>query len=255
VSNPVSPAKFLEIFRAEGVKVVEVPGWKTWARVGHGPWGPVYGVMIHHTVSSGTARTVDMIHDGYGSLPGPLAHGMIAKDGTLYLISCGRANHAGGGDPAVLAAVKAETYAVAPPAPQFGNLDGADGNRAFYGFECENLGSGKDPWPSAQLMAIERTAAALCRYYKWKPQSVIGHKEWSNDKIDPRGFTMESMRARVARRLAGTAPAAKLYHKVIKGETLYSIGRKRGVTVDQLLRLNPTIKNFLVGVGQEVRYK
>ncbi|MER8199300.1 N-acetylmuramoyl-L-alanine amidase [Streptomyces microflavus] len=38
-----------------------------------------------------------------------------------------------------------------------------DGNRHFYGFECENLGDGLDPWPDAQLLAIGRVSAAVCR--------------------------------------------------------------------------------------------
>jgi hypothetical protein len=85
----------------------------------------------------------------------------------------------------------------------------ADGNRHFYGFECENLGDGKDPWPEAQLEAIEKVAAAICRHHGWSERSVIGHLEWQPGKIDPRGFTMDSMRARIADRLAEQKPDPK----------------------------------------------
>ncbi|MDX2862211.1 hypothetical protein PV338_39300, partial [Streptomyces scabiei] len=64
----------------EGVTVVGVRGWPTHNRNATGPWGPVHGVMIHHTVT-GSARTVAMCRDGYTSLPGPLCHGVITKDG------------------------------------------------------------------------------------------------------------------------------------------------------------------------------
>lgn len=82
------------------------------------------------------------------------------------------------------------------------NEQNTDGNARFYGFECENLGNGIDPWPEAQLEAIEKAAAAICRTYGWHAGEVIGHLEWQPGKIDPKGFTMDSMRARIARRLA-----------------------------------------------------
>lgn len=63
----------------------------------------------------------------------------------MHLVGYGRANHSGLGDPDVLAAVVAER-----PAPG-DNEATVDGNRAFYGFECENLRDGKDPWPEAQV--------------------------------------------------------------------------------------------------------
>ncbi|MEU3656513.1 N-acetylmuramoyl-L-alanine amidase, partial [Streptomyces sp. NPDC032161] len=71
----------------------------------------------------------------------------------------------------------------------------------FYGWECENLGDGKDPWPKAQYDAIVRVQAAICRAHGWTAKSVIGHLEWSSDKVDPRGFSMATLRADVAERL------------------------------------------------------
>ncbi len=195
MAPPMAPATFLSALRAEGLKVVEVGDWRDHNRNSKGPWGPVHGVMIHHTVTKGTKATVDICRTGYAELPGPLCHGVIAKDGTVYLIGYGRANHAGSGDDDVLRAVIGEK---ALPADNEANTDG---NRHFYGFECENLGDGKDPWPAAQLEAIEKAAAAVCRYHGWNEKSVLGHLEWQPGKVDPRGFTMQSMRARVATRL------------------------------------------------------
>jgi hypothetical protein len=253
MANPPSAAKFLQILKDEGVKVVEVGNWATHNRAGHGPWGPVYGVIIHHTVTKGTASTVNIVRDGYASLPGPLCHGMIAKDGTVYLVGYGRANHAGGGDPAVLEHVIAEDYGDTVLKPKKGNLDGVDGNRAFYGFECENLGDGKDPWPEAQLLAIEKVGAAICRYHKWGKRSVIGHLEWSDDKVDPRGFGMVTMRNRIGDRLA-PKPVAK-YHTVVAGDTMYSIAKEHSTTVTKLHTLNPKIKNDIIVPGDPVSGK
>ncbi|MFF2405720.1 N-acetylmuramoyl-L-alanine amidase [Streptomyces sp. NPDC058092] len=201
MATPLSASVVLTALRAEGVRVVEVGNWRTHNRAGHGAWGPLNGSIVHHTVTKGTASTVAMVRDGYASLPGPLCHGMIGKDGVVHMVGWGRTNHAGGGDPAVLAQVIAESYGTRPTPPTKGNANGTDGNSRFYGWECENLGDGKDPWPEAQYQAIVRVQAALCRAHGWSAKSVIGHLEWSSDKVDPRGFTMAQLRADVAERL------------------------------------------------------
>ncbi|MFK0217955.1 peptidoglycan-binding protein [Streptomyces vinaceus] len=208
MAQPLSPDRLVEALRAEGVRVVEYGSWRTHNRNHRGPFGPINGVMIHHTVSSGTDASVRLCYDGYDSLPGPLCHGVIAKDGTVYLISAGRANHAGGGDARVLDAVIAEGDLPAT-AKHEGSAGAVDGNSRFYGFECVNLGDGRDPWPAEQLAAIERTSAAICRAYGWSAASVIGHKEWSDWKSDPRGWSMDDMRERIDRRLGRTPEQPK----------------------------------------------
>ncbi|MDX2692967.1 peptidoglycan recognition protein family protein [Streptomyces ipomoeae] len=204
MATPLSASAFLSALRAEGVKVVEVGSWRTHNRAGHGAWGPVHGVMVHHTVTKGTANTVSICRTGYEGLPGPLCHGVVAKDGTIHLVGYGRANHAGLGDDDVLKAVIAEK-----PLPA-ANEANTDGNARFYGFECENLGDGKDPWPDVQVEAMVRAAAALCRAHGWGKDgdtSVIGHKEWQPGKVDPRGpgVSMPDIRKRVAERLKHAA--------------------------------------------------
>ncbi|GHG45559.1 peptidoglycan-binding protein [Streptomyces griseocarneus] len=195
MAQPLSADRLVAALREEGLRVVEHRSWRTHNRNGKGPWGPMHGVVVHHTVSSGTMSSVDLCYDGYDELPGPLCHGVIVKDGTVYLVGNGRSNHAGLGDGDVLDAVIAER-----PLPE-PNENDTDGNARFYGFECVNLGDGKDPWPAAQLEAIEKASAALCRAHGWTERSVIGHKEWTNTKNDPLGFTMASMRSRIGARL------------------------------------------------------
>ncbi|MFJ3834434.1 peptidoglycan-binding protein [Streptomyces sp. NPDC090054] len=204
MAEPLTADRFIAALLAEGVRVQEHPGWRNHNRNHKGPFGPVHGVMVHHTVSSGSASSVELCRAGYPSLPGPLCHGVIDKAGIVHLIGYGRTNHAGGGDIDTLNAVRAEEYGLRPPVPDTGNTDGVDGNRHFYGWECVNLGDGKDPWTEEQLDAIERASAAVCRAHGWTAKSVIGHLEWSDDKVDPRGFTMASMRDRVEARLGKT---------------------------------------------------
>lgn len=196
MATPITASKLLTALRDEGLTVVEVGNWRTHNRNHKGTWGPVNGVMIHHTVTSGSERTVQICRDGHASLPGPLCHGVITKDGRVHLVGHGRANHAGLGDGDVMSAVVAEKR-TPPPTKQ-----DTDGNARFYGFECENLGDGKDPWPDAQLDAIERASAAICRFHGWNKWSVIGHLQWTNQKVDPRGFTMDAMRDRIGKRLS-----------------------------------------------------
>ncbi|MFJ6460558.1 N-acetylmuramoyl-L-alanine amidase [Streptomyces sp. NPDC091387] len=195
MSSPMSASTFLAALKNEGLTVVQVGDWRTHNRNDKGSWGPVNGVVIHHTVTTGTYATVQLCRDGHSDLPGPLCHGVIAKDGRVHLVGYGRANHAGLGDDDVLRAVIAEKGLPTV------NEANTDGNRHFYGFECENLGDGKDPWPDEQLEAIEKAAAAVCRHHGWSSKSVIGHLEWQPGKVDPRGFTMASMRDRIQDRL------------------------------------------------------
>ncbi|WP_443061956.1 peptidoglycan recognition protein family protein [Streptomyces sp. NBC_00490] len=210
MAPPLSADKLVEALKAEGVKVVGHPGWRDNNRNHKGAWGPVNGTMIHHTGPYSTeAGILEYCFDGSTPLPGPLATGVIGKTGTVYLIGNGRANHAGGGDARVLAAVTEEDYGAAPPAPRYGqgDADAVDGNSHFYGWECVNSGSGNESWPKAQYVAMVKAQAAICRAHGWGAKSVIAHREWSNQKIDPRGIDMAGFRADVAACLA--KPAGK----------------------------------------------
>ncbi|EST37838.1 hypothetical protein N566_10725, partial [Streptomycetaceae bacterium MP113-05] len=189
MATPLSASRFIRILREEGLEVHEHRSWRTHNRNHKGAWGPINGVMIHHTVTRGTDSSVRLCYDGNASLPGPLCHGVIAKDGSVYLVGNGRANHAGLGDDDVLRAVINESSSLPRD-----NEANTDGNARFYGFECINMGDGEDPWPAAQLVAIEKAAAAVCRAYGWTERSVIGHLEWQPGKVDPRGFSMNGMR-------------------------------------------------------------
>ncbi|NJQ14232.1 peptidoglycan recognition protein family protein [Streptomyces bohaiensis] len=254
MATPLTAKAMLKALTEEGVNVIEVGSWRTHNRGTRGTgWGPVNGVMIHHTVTSGTDASVRICRDGYAGLPGPLCHAVADKQGRMHLVGHGRANHAGDGDPDVLAAVIREDETL--PAPRVATQDG---NSRFYGLEAVNLGDGKDPWPAAQLEAIARWAAAICRAHGWNQYSVLAHAEWQRGKIDPRGpgknasAMMRDLRARVGALLAAPAGGEKPKpppkptppatgggaHTVARGETLWSIAQRYGVTVAQLRSAN-----------------
>ncbi|WP_328742638.1 peptidoglycan-binding protein [Streptomyces caniferus] len=197
MATPLTASKLIAALRDEGLVVHEVREWREHNRNTKGPWGPVNGVIIHHTATQGTDTSVDLCYDGRPDLPGPLCHGVIDKKGEVHLVGNGRANHAGLGDGDVLRAVIAEDAHLPPD-----DEADTDGNSRFYGFECINLGDGKDPWPVAQQLAAEKAAAAVCRAHGWSERSVIGHKEWQPGKVDPRGIGMDDLRGRIKKRLA-----------------------------------------------------
>ena len=222
MAPPLSADILVRILKAEGLTVREYKSWRTHNRNHMGDWSPINGVMTHHTVTGPKVDVVALCYNGHANLPGPLCQGVITKDGTVWLTSSGRANHAGLGDGDVLEAVKAEDFGDYPPKC---NEADTDGNTHFYGFECENLGDGKDPWPAKQYVAMVRANAAICRYYRWTAKSCIGHKEWQPGKVDPRGIDMKKMRSDIAACLA--KPAGKWGGIVVKAKlTLESLAKR-----------------------------
>lgn len=189
------------------VPIREVEGWRTRSRNHVGPWGPVHGLVLHHTGDDAADRTdLRIVVRGRADLPGPLAQFGCDDKGTIWLVGCGRANHAGGGDPRVLRAVIEEGYAARPPLPQehTGSAGAVDGNARFYGVEAFYSG-GKPPTRRARRSLV-LLAAALCDHHGWTEKSVIGHKEWSDHKWDPGRLDAPAFRAAVARRLAAGPP-------------------------------------------------
>lgn len=231
MATPLSASRLVKALRDEGLEVHEYRNWRSHNRNHKGSWGPVNGVMIHHTVTKGTGSSVELCYEGHSSLPGPLCHGVIDKSGAVHLVGNGRANHAGLGDGDVLRAVINESSSL----PDDNEAD-TDGNRRFYGFECVNLGDGKDPWPEEQKLAIEKVSAAICRAHGWNHRSVIGHLEWQPGKIDPRGFSMSTMRNRIAKRLgkkpdgpSEPAPKPPVTYEPFPGADFFREGRNSKV--------------------------
>ncbi|WP_200303737.1 peptidoglycan-binding protein [Streptomyces adelaidensis] len=232
MATPLSAAAFEAALRAEGVKLKEYAGWSTHNRNAVGAWGPAQGVMLHHTAGS---NSVALCRTGMADLPGPLCVAVIAKDGTVHLVGYGRTNHAGRGSTSAYNAVRNGTTLPSRP-----GADATDGNTHFYGFEIENLGNGRDPYPDAQLAAVEKVAAAVCRAHGWAASRVIGHKEWTTRKIDPT-FSMASMRTRIAKRLTGTVSggggASTPVYEPFPGAAFFATGRRGAVVTAMGRRL------------------
>lgn len=208
-TTPMTASTWLAVLKAEGVDVRGYGSWTTHGRdsATGKTFGPVNGIVIHHTAGT---NSLALCYNGTSSLPGPLCHTHLAKTGVASMLSVRRANHAGtfaqNAHDAVLAESSVHPY---PDA-----AEPVDGNDHYYGIEIENLGTGNDRYPWKQYVAAVKWATAICRYHGWTQDSIIGHKEGTRRKIDPKGpvqgpdgtstfeFTMNRFRADVKAALA-----------------------------------------------------
>lgn len=165
--------------RRAGLTVVEVPGWET--RGADFPLIP-NTVLCHHTATPATALgdlpSQRILIHGRPDLTGPLCQVGLGRSGTVYVISSGKANHAGKG------AWRGETS-----------------SSRTTGVEAEHPGPG--PWPAAQYDAYVTLAAVLLRGLGQGAERVCAHREWAlpaGRKTDVR-FDMTLFRAQVKAQL------------------------------------------------------
>lgn len=226
--------------RTNGLRVREVKGWKSRGRPGS--FSP-RGAMFHHTASGrsgGNAPGLGVVVNGRPGINGPLCNILVARDGTVHLVAAGRANHAGKGGP-------------------LHGIPEDSGNAHLIGVEVENDGV-KEPWSKELLQACDVVFATLLLGLRRKSDFLVGHKEWApNRKIDPARINMTKYRGRVSkemRTLAGglPPPSGEKHHTVERGDTLFSIGQRHRVSVDELKRLNG-LETDLIRVGDVLKVR
>lgn len=209
--------------RKSGLRVVEIDGWQTRGRPSStGEFDPS-GVLCHHTggAADGKAYAVWLAKDGRSDLPPPLAHLSLDREGTVYVLAAGRANHAG-------------------VAKASGPMPKGDGNAIYVGIEAQNTGT--EGWSHkattaageaiTQREAYALLCAALCSHYSWPATHVRAHRETSvTGKWDPGLLDMDKHRARVADLMNGVEDVAAAD---VWDETLASAGgRHAGVALGQ----------------------
>jgi peptidoglycan hydrolase-like protein with peptidoglycan-binding domain len=179
-----------DVLKTAGLKISLVEGWEN-----RGPRdaGHIFGVLCHHTVGprSGNMPSLNTLIKGRPDLPGPLAQLGLGRDGTYFIITAGRANHAGRGE--------------------FKGV--VNGNSNLIGIEAENTGVANDfPWPAVQLDAYHRGVAAILKHIGRGAEFCAGHKEYAlkrGRKTDP-DLNMDEFRSAVKAIMSGTAPAPVL---------------------------------------------
>jgi hypothetical protein len=205
MAKPLTPTQIREAFKAFGVPYVEVSGWES--RGNRSGWGEprVTGVMYHHTASDASDLiNRNLVRDGHASLSGPLCNFGVRDDGIIEIIAAGSANHAGGGDPDTLRLVQQEKTPLdreVKPDQNSSSTGSVNGNPRFYGWESY-YGIGKDPTPNPlqHRVTVLSMAAIIWALDKndgsptWTGRAAIGHREWTNRKIDPSAVQMHVVR-------------------------------------------------------------
>lgn len=157
------PMWLADVIRAYGVKVVELPGWKTW---GNGDFGAIKGIIVHHTGANSTSAQYIARNPGLGNALSSQVH--LSRTGVATMCGVGVAWHAGRG-----------SY----PGWQTNNA-----NWEAIGIEAQS--DGTSPWPAAQMEAYYKICAAILMKLgkRATPQTLIAHWEYSRaaqGKWDP----------------------------------------------------------------------
>lgn len=193
VPSPTGDPVWLpDVLRAAGLTCDVYPG--AFER-GHGDFGSIWGIVIHHTGSFGETPRGIAQHPSLG-----LASQLhLDPKGKYTLCGVGIAWHAGAG---------------AYPGIQANNA-----NQVTIGIEAAN--DGKSGWSKEQYNAYVTGVAAILNKLGRDSSRVIGHKEWagkSQGKPDPGLIDMADFRKAVAReqsRLKGASvPPAPVVNRI-----------------------------------------
>lgn len=186
--------------RKYGLTVVECAGWSSRGFLGR-DLIEVRGVLWHHTATNrarfadSDAPTLKMCIEGRPDVAGPLCNIVFGRNGTVYLVAAGLANHAGAG--------------------AWTNIPRDLGNYYLIGIEMESSGIAPWDWTADQLRVAPYLGAALeLECLGWLPPDLrlqIGHMEYSSQgKIDPAGWPggMDGLRSSINQKLSELAGGA-----------------------------------------------
>jgi N-acetyl-anhydromuramyl-L-alanine amidase AmpD len=159
------------------VPVTEIDGWQT---RGHGQMTGVSCIVLHHTAGPtiGESPSLRVVREGRPGLAGPLAHIVVGRSGTWYVVAAGLCYHAGA------------------------TFQPWQSNANAIGIEAEATGT--SAWPQIQYDSLVRGTRALAEHYGVPHFRVLGHKEVAKPagrKIDP-NFSMAEFRAALAAQVA-----------------------------------------------------
>lgn len=273
MAKPITADRMLEILKAEGLTVKEVPGWRDRCRccpdtVPHredGPyargWGDVVGTLTHITAGNLGKRTplqyIQDIINGDRNTP-VKAHFVPDPDGVVWINSVGRCNHAGKVGAQVKAHLRLADFRLDDKHDDRFDGASADGNAFTYGIE--NIAAVS--MTAAQREASVRINAAIARELGWTGQESVGHGEVSAARVyaDPNLDMGKFRRDVMARVKAGTKPTAPTpdptpvepdtRYVVKPGDTLGRIAKAKGLDLDALATWNGIADKDVIRVGQ-----
>lgn len=159
------------VLRDWGLDVTVSAGAESRGRSDFAPRGHVF----HHDVIGPVQSLPSMMVSGRSDLPGPLCNFWLRRDGHVFVVALGTANHAGSG-----------------------GWNGLNENREVWGTEMNNLGVPADEWPDRQIECAHRLAAACADFSNHPVSNVCFHWEWTSRKIDPHSLSPVAFRRAVA---------------------------------------------------------
>lgn len=217
MATPYTYDQIIKALKAEGLVVHEYTGSRDRCRCHTGshaaggtkvrPWGPFYGTYTHITAGNLGTRTVESyirdIINGDPNVPCK-AHFVVPPDGSVWVNSVGRANHAGTVSSTSVAMQQAASFSFDKTYDPHRGHD-ADGNTHSYGIEAIAASA----MNAAQREACVRINAALARPQGWDGGESVGHGECSDQRsyADP-GLDMGAFRRDVRARITGGATPA-----------------------------------------------
>ncbi len=159
-------------------------------------------IVVHYPVGIDDDGGDSILHlvayQGSSAAPAPIYHLYVDHaDGSLFLVTEGRANHAGSGSLTQLLRARQDLPVVAPD-----DLTGDTiiGNQYSIGISLEG-----PPTTDTQRDTAARACAAICTANGWTANRVLGHSEWTWRKTDP-DFDMHTFRQQVEEHMAALTP-------------------------------------------------
>jgi len=176
----VSPARLRKHLDASGLRLDYVRGWDSPRIDPYNGASDFQGVLLHHTAGT---NSLNFIVNTNRYAPVRACHFLIARDGTVHVVSGVGAYHAGEGGP--------WSFTQRATIPRNG------GNSRLYGIEIESLGTSAkindkpQGMTMAQVVATARLCAVLLHAMRPGPLSfkagrVIRHRDWTPRKVDVR---------------------------------------------------------------------
>lgn len=166
-----------------GLNVVDHDGWKTRTATKTYEYTPV-GVVDHHTAGSSVLTNYPDPPFWSNSRLEFACNITIRPNAEVCVLNAGVANDSGMGDQRVLDRLRRDEEPTAPV--DFTASDRVSGNPWFIDIEVQHKGDGS-PIHRPQYDALIVTNAVICNHYGWNPLTrVIGHREWTLRKVDPR---------------------------------------------------------------------
>lgn len=175
----------------------------------------VRGVVVHDAVVPNdwsAQHTADRlaygVRHGTTRVPPPLYHYIIGPEGDVIQMAAEtvRANHAGRNDPTALATFKAgqadwpDAFRPAGPGHRRSN-----GNRWSLGIGLSRWGD--LPVPDDQYAALVALLDDICVRHGFSPNQIVGHRNLTTRKIDPRRLDLDELRHAVVHGPQGPPPA------------------------------------------------